>query len=195
MSSGKTNEDKIATAQQLKEEGNSFVKQQDYGKALLAYHKAWLYVKGLGDDGSGGKFAMMRKNSGQEALSSGQTSEIKAISLALHLNMALCHFKQDKFDRVIDDCNKALQLEPSSVKALFRRGQAYLKLRDSDKAAVDLNKAAQLDPSDKAIQLEIRRLKQFEKAQSDKQKKALAGLFDRMSAEEEKPPATSSAQQ
>jgi hypothetical protein len=40
-----------------------------------------------------------------------------------------------------------------------------------------------------------RRLKQFEKAQSDKQKKALAGLFDRMSAEEEKPPATSSAQQ
>jgi hypothetical protein len=34
-----TNEDKIATAQQLKEEGNSFVKQQDYGKALLAYHK------------------------------------------------------------------------------------------------------------------------------------------------------------
>jgi hypothetical protein len=59
----------------------------------------------------------------QEALSSGQTSEIKAISLALHLNMALCHFKQDKLDRVIDDCNKALQLEPSSVKALFRRGQ------------------------------------------------------------------------
>jgi hypothetical protein len=37
-----------------------------------------------------------------------------------------------------------------------------------------------------------RRLKQFEKAQSDKQKKAMAGLFDRMSAAEEaeKPPAS-----
>ena len=45
------------------------------------------------------------------------------------------------------------------------------------------------------VVVEPRRLKQFEKAQSDKQKKALAGLFDRMSAEEEKPPATSSAQQ
>jgi Tfp pilus assembly protein PilF len=63
----------------------------------------------------------------QQELSSGQTSEIKAISLALHLNMALCHFKQNKLDRVIDDCNKALQLDPNSVKALFRRGQGIKK--------------------------------------------------------------------
>jgi hypothetical protein len=34
-----TNEDKIAAAQKLKEEGNGFVKQQDYSKALFAYHK------------------------------------------------------------------------------------------------------------------------------------------------------------
>ena len=30
---------KIATAQQLKEEGNEFVKQQNYPRALFAYHK------------------------------------------------------------------------------------------------------------------------------------------------------------
>lgn len=58
-----------------------------------------------------------------EELSSGQSAEIKSLTLAVHLNMALCHFKQNKYDRVIDDCNKALQLEPNSVKALFRRGQ------------------------------------------------------------------------
>jgi len=128
---------------------------------------------------------MMRKNSNHEQLSSGQEKEIQALNMAIHLNMALCHLKQNKLDRVVDDCNKVLQLDSNNIKALFRRGQAYLQLRDSDKAAEDLNKAASLDPADKAIQAEIRRLKAFEKAHYERRKEAMKGFFERLSFEAE----------
>jgi tetratricopeptide (TPR) repeat protein len=38
-----------------------------------------------------------------------------------HLNLALCHLKLQEYIEARDQCDKALQLNPTSEKGLFRR--------------------------------------------------------------------------
>ncbi len=59
-------------------------------------------------------------------------------------------------------------------------GSAYLQLKDADRAGADLKRAAELEPKDGAIQAAIRRLNQLEQEQTAKQRKAYAGMFERM---------------
>lgn len=48
---------------------------------------------------------------------------------------------------------QALKLKPDNAKALFRRGQSYLNMRDFDKAEKDLKAAEKLEP--KGLQWKI----------------------------------------
>ena len=52
----------------------------------------------------------------------------KAILLKLYLNLALCSHKQRKPKLVITNCRKALEFDPSNVKAFFRLGQVIKSL-------------------------------------------------------------------
>jgi len=53
---------------------------------------------------------------------------------------------QQEFERALADANQAVQLDPSSAKAFFRRGDVYKNLGQDDPALQDLNTAIQLDP-------------------------------------------------
>ncbi|ETW02354.1 hypothetical protein, variant [Aphanomyces invadans] len=72
---------------------------------------------------------------------------------AVYLNLAACHLALDNGDmkKVLEYCELALQIDKDNVKALYRKGQAYLNTNDLDAAAVVLKKAASLNPTDKAI--------------------------------------------
>jgi hypothetical protein len=48
-------------------------------------------------------------------------AERKALLLVGHLNLALCHLKLQEHIESRDQCDKALKLDPSSEKGLFRR--------------------------------------------------------------------------
>ncbi|TPX72542.1 hypothetical protein CcCBS67573_g05781 [Chytriomyces confervae] len=59
---------------------------------------------------------------------------------AVRLNYAACKLKLREFSTVIIQCTEVLKHDPGSVKALFRRAQAYRKVgRDLDLAQADLN--------------------------------------------------------
>jgi tetratricopeptide (TPR) repeat protein len=45
-------------------------------------------------------------------------------------NLALCHLKLGSYDSVISFCNQILNHDNSNVKAKYRRGLAYHKLKN-----------------------------------------------------------------
>jgi stress-induced-phosphoprotein 1 len=70
----------------------------------------------------------------------------KAVRADLHANLAACYVQLYEPKQVLDNCEKALKLQPNHVKALLRRGQAYEALEKYQKALEDFERALQLEP-------------------------------------------------
>uniref|UniRef100_A0A8B7VW16 Sperm-associated antigen 1 n=1 Tax=Castor canadensis TaxID=51338 RepID=A0A8B7VW16_CASCN len=103
------------------------------------------------------------KSQGNELFRSGQFSEAaRAYSAAiaqlepagsesaddlsvLYSNRAACHLKEGNCSGCIQDCHRALELQPFSVKPLLRRAMAYETLEQFGKAYVDYKTALQRD--------------------------------------------------
>jgi Flp pilus assembly protein TadD len=92
------------------------------------------------------------------------------------LNIAAILLKNKEYSNVITELKKALEIEPSNVKALYRRGIALSGTGDHLAALSDLNKASELEPENKEIRRELVKVKQLQKAQDDKDK----NLYSRM---------------
>ena len=58
----------------------------------------------------------------------------------LYTNRALCCLKLENWSQVVQDCEKAVQLDPSIVKAHFYKGQALVELGKYDGAIMSLKK-------------------------------------------------------
>jgi tetratricopeptide (TPR) repeat protein len=172
----------IATARQLKQEGNSFVAQQDYQKALSKYTKIFAYINGLTDHPS---MASVLANSspGLDASlpkpTSPQIAEVAELKLAANSNIALCYLKLRRPEKAIQFATEVLKGDANNLKALFRRGQAYLDLGDIDNASKDLDAALKLAPSDPAIRQAQVALKEKIRQIEAKQREQFKGMFDR----------------
>ena len=70
--------------------------------------------------------------------------------LALLTNRALCYLAIKKFEECRADCDAALQLDDKSVKAFYRRAQAYGAMNELKKGIQDLKAVLNLDPKNKA---------------------------------------------
>jgi len=158
--------EKLQKATLEKDEGNKYFKAGDNAKAGYHYHCALMYVKGL-------------HNVGESDL-----KKVNEIKISCENNLAAVHTKEGKHLKVIPCCTRVLAIDPSNVKALYRRGKAYLE-EDLDKAETDLKKAAELDPADKAIHKELVLLKQRSKQQDKKQQKFYSNIFDKIQKENE----------
>jgi tetratricopeptide (TPR) repeat protein len=58
------------------------------------------------------------------------------------------HTRKGEYAKAIEDCNKAIQLDPQFAEAYFSRGTAHLRKRDFDSAIADYGQAIQIDPKD-----------------------------------------------
>ncbi|KAF6101206.1 sperm associated antigen 1 [Phyllostomus discolor] len=63
----------------------------------------------------------------------------------LYSNRAACYLKEGNCSGCIQDCNRALELHPFSVKPLLRRAMAYETLEQYQKAYVDYKTVLQID--------------------------------------------------
>mmetsp|Transcript_24052 Transcript_24052/g.33721 ORF Transcript_24052/g.33721 Transcript_24052/m.33721 type:complete len:213 (+) Transcript_24052:97-735(+) len=157
---------KLETAAKEKEEGNKSFKAGDHKKAVYYYHRALLYVNGM------------------NGLSFWQTKTMNEIKVACNNNMAACYLKEEKWNKAIQCCTQVLNIEKENVKALFRRGKAYIAVKDLDKAEADLKKAQSLDPNDKAITKELQIIHHKNKQAEQKQKQFYSKLFEKAANEE-----------
>lgn len=179
--------DKIAEAQQRKAEGNAHFAKGDLKKALYSYHTAWLFIKGLNASVS------MVPESARQDVSSDEKSSIDQLTVSLHLNLAAVHLKEGKNEKVIDDCNTLLAIDPSNVKGRFRRGKARLALGNLDGAEEDLLAAKAKAPTDGGIARELKVLEHKKGKAAQREKKLYANMFSRMEGENRSAEATATA--
>lgn len=72
----------------------------------------------------------------------------------------MCYQKLEDLDEVRHACDDALSLDPTSVKALYRRGQALLSLGEIENALSDFERVRSLEPENKAALNQIAICKQ-----------------------------------
>lgn len=68
-----------------------------------------------------------------------------SFNATLFANRAAAYSKLGKNQEAVDDCNQALELDPSYLKALLRRAQLYMNLEKYEEAVRDYEKAHQMD--------------------------------------------------
>uniref|UniRef100_A0A8C3L4J2 Protein unc-45 homolog B n=1 Tax=Chrysolophus pictus TaxID=9089 RepID=A0A8C3L4J2_CHRPC len=113
---------------QLKEEGNKYFQASDYERAAESYTKA------------------MKLN------------KDRALQAVLYRNRAACFLKKEEYAKAASDASRAIDINSSDIKALYRRSQALEKLGKLDQAFKDAQKCATMEPRNKNFQETLRRL-------------------------------------
>lgn len=120
--------DKIACCEQFRLLGNAFFAQGQYQRAAYHYHSALVYFEYMFPD------------------TDDENDECDALKLKVLLNFAACRLKTAHYDQVVHHCDQALQLDADSVKALYRRAQAYRLKDEFELAMQDITQAMALAP-------------------------------------------------
>ncbi|XP_023971678.1 sperm-associated antigen 1 [Physeter macrocephalus] len=104
----------------LKSQGNELFKNGQFAEAALRYSAAIAQLESAG---------------------SGSADDLSI----LYSNKAACYLKDGNCSGCIQDCNRALELHPFSIKPLLRRAMAYETLEQYQKAYVDYKTVLQID--------------------------------------------------
>ena len=159
----------IETALSKKNKANELFTEGNYQHAAIHYAKALEDCAFLLD------------------LPPGKEEIVREIRLSLYMNLALVHIKLHKLDNAMQNCDDALNLDPTNVKALYRRATVLYKKRKFDDSKRDLEVAGRLAPVDKSIiklrylvDQEISKQKHKEKADIIKQKKKEKAMAQKM---------------
>ncbi|XP_021242359.1 sperm-associated antigen 1 [Numida meleagris] len=120
-------------AAKLKSEGNELFKSGQFGEAVPKYSEAIEYVISVGERSP------------------------NDLSI-LYSNRAACYFKEGNCSDCIQDCNRALELQPFSLKPLLRRAMAYESMERYRQAYVDYKTVLQIDSSIQAANDSINRI-------------------------------------
>jgi tetratricopeptide (TPR) repeat protein len=105
-----------------------------------------------------------------------ERAQVDAIKVASHVNAAVCylriaessyaHERLTMREKAILECNRALALDGSSMKAVYRRGQAYMAMGDLPKARDDLLSAARRAPDAKEIRADLTKLRELQREET-----------------------------
>jgi len=151
-----------------KNDGNTLYAAQKYFRAIKKYKKALDFLDN------------------DQNFTEDDKKKAKIFRLPSHLNCAVCMVKTGQFRGAIEQTNKALEIDSTNIKALFRKGLAFASLDEWANAEENFNKVLELEPDNKDAKLEIAKMKR-RKVDTEKQaKKTFGGLFNKLAKELEK---------
>lgn len=160
----RTPKERIEMALKRKEQGNQQFKDGAYPEANLRYTQGVTLLDELD----------MRILEGNDEMKK-QANELK---VTLYVNIALTLQKTGAAsNRIIENCNKALAIDPNHVKALFRRAQALIAMKDIKAAEKDINKILGIDKDNAPAKKELAHIKRLQKAELERQKKLSKAMF------------------
>ena len=150
-----------------------------YAKNALreAISKWELAEKTLPHDGSL-RYDLSRSGRADDVIDA-EKKVVEKIQLSCQLNLAATYLKFDEPHPALENAEKALKIDPNSVKGLFRRAQARLRIPpvDIDVVKADLMAAAKLDPKSREIREELEKMKQVRQAQIAEEKGMFGGIL------------------
>uniref|UniRef100_A0A0V0IVB0 peptidylprolyl isomerase n=1 Tax=Solanum chacoense TaxID=4108 RepID=A0A0V0IVB0_SOLCH len=152
--------------EKIKGTGNRLFKEEKFELAKAKYEKVLREFNHVHpqDDEEGKEFANTRN--------------------LLHLNVAACLLKLGEHKKSIETCNKVLDVNPVHVKALYRRGMAYMASGDYEEARADFNKMMSIDKSSEAsAKAALLKLKKEEQEVERRVRRQFKGLFDKRPGE------------
>jgi len=152
--SAQTNIDK---AIELKQQGNEFFKAGNFKKAMVSYHEIFMYVHGFSE----GSTKSMMPGQTTTPVTPEQMAAIRELKVAHFSNLSMCHLKLGNVERARDNCTKALAIDPTNEKALFRRGKCYSQLGALDEAKADLEQVLARSPDNRDALREMQTLKRI----------------------------------
>ena len=114
--------------------GNIAFRKDDFKAACKHYSKALFGLKMI-FDGDKQRFY----DNPQEAV-----EFVRNIEVPVSLNLAHCYNKMGEYHFAIKYCKQVLDVDPDNVKALLRRGTAYTRIAEIQRAKEDLKKALAL---------------------------------------------------
>eukprot|EP01137_Pigoraptor_chileana_P014175 Opistho-2@68503 len=160
--------EKFSDASILKDDANTLFKEGNFDGALRKYHEALMHVLHTTSDIS---------RSYGERMSDSERDQINDLIVACYANLAMCLSKKGRWDRVVINCNKALEIQPNHAKALYRRAVAYIELGEIFKAESDLAAAGRAAPEEPAIRHELRRIAAMQSRSEEQAKQMYRAMF------------------
>lgn len=136
----------LGVAKGLKDAAAAAFKLKNYDEAMGYYRDAVATL-----DAADGK-PMLRK----------EVEQMISMKSVLHSNIAQCLLNQELYRRAVDAAKESLSFDPKNVKALYRRAQAYEKVRMFAEGIADLEQLQNLgggDLSAAQIEEQLTRLK------------------------------------
>lgn len=93
----------------------------------------------------------------------------------IYSNRGACKIKLEKFEKALEDCSKALELDPNYMKCLCRRADIHMQLDKLDEALVDYKKIMEMDPANNVARQACMTLPDRIKERNEKMKEEMMG--------------------
>lgn len=154
--------EKIEACERKKHDGNVLFKAGKFWQASKKYEKAVKYVEF------------------DHSFTDEEKCQANALLLSCNLNNAACKLKLGEYPAASRLCTKVLELDPSNVKALFRRSQAYLKTSELEKAEEDIKRVLIIDPNNRDVKIMYKELKDKQKEYIRDQAEIFSTMLSKM---------------
>lgn len=95
-----------------------------------------------------------------------QAADIDPTNAMILCNRAFAHIKLENYGQAVADADKSIELDPTFIKAYYRRGTARMSLGKSKLALQDFRTVNRLRPSDPTAQAKLRQCEKMVKLEA-----------------------------